>query len=89
MFRLLNSVKLSIPNPVLSCSSCPIFFRVNRMGLRPLDSAVAPLGVTEQLAVIPTGATNAVRSGTEESQEHIDLFILSTLTPGLQPGAKT
>ena len=38
---------------------------------------MAPLGVTRQLAVIPTGATNAVRSGTEESKENIILFILS------------
>jgi len=36
---------------------------------------MAPLGVTGQSAVIPTGATNGVRGGTEESQENIDLFI--------------
>ena len=42
---------------------------------RPLDSAVAPLGVTGQSAVIPTGATNVVRSGMEESLENITLFI--------------
>ncbi len=45
------------------------------MRTRPLDSAGAPLGVTGELAVIPTGATNAVRSGTEESLENITLFI--------------
>ena len=43
--------------------------------MRPLDSAGAPLGVTRQFAVIPTGATNGVRSGTEESQENTILFI--------------
>ncbi len=36
----------------------------------------APLGVTGCTAVIPTGATNAVRSGMEESQENTILFIL-------------
>jgi len=45
------------------------------MEVRFLDSAGAPLGVTGQPAVIPTGATNAVRSGMEESQENIDLSI--------------
>jgi len=48
--------------------------------MRPLDSADAPLGVTQQHAVIPTGATNAVRSGTEESQKIIILFILYILS---------
>ncbi len=43
--------------------------------MRPLDSAGAPLGVTRQFAVIPTGATNSVRSGTEESLENTILFI--------------
>ncbi len=47
------------------------------MERRPLDSAIAPLGVTGQPVVIPTGATNAVRSGTEESQEETILFIQS------------
>ncbi len=42
---------------------------------RPLDSADASLGVTEQLTVLPTGATNEVRSGMEESLENIDLSI--------------
>ena len=46
------------------------------MEMRPLDSAIAPLGVTGQPAVIPTGSTNAVRSGTEESQEDNIPFIL-------------
>ncbi len=41
------------------------------------NSAGASLGVTWCAVVIPTGATNAVRSGTEESLEYIDLFILS------------
>ena len=36
---------------------------------------MAPLGVTEQLTVIPTGATNGVRSEMEESLENITLFI--------------
>ena len=45
------------------------------MEVRFLDSAGAPLGVTGQPAVIPTGATNEVRSGTEESLEHITLSI--------------
>ncbi len=45
------------------------------MGMRSLDSAGAPLGVTGQSAVIPTGATNAVRSGTEESLENVTLSI--------------
>ncbi len=39
------------------------------MGLRPLDSAVAALGVTERVVVIPTEATNAVRSGMEDSPD--------------------
>ena len=43
--------------------------------MRPLDSAIAPLGVTRQLTVIPTGATNGVRSGMEESLENTILFI--------------
>ena len=47
------------------------------MERRPLDSAIASLGVIRHPAVIPTEATNAVRSGTEESQENIILFILS------------
>ena len=45
------------------------FFRTNLMGKRPIDSAGAPLGVTWPHAVIPTGATNGVRSGMEESHE--------------------
>ncbi len=45
------------------------------MEVRFLDSAGAPLGVTGQPAVIPTGATNAVRSGIEESLENINLLI--------------
>ncbi len=44
--------------------------------MRPLDSADASLGVTGPTAVIPTGATNAVRSGTEESQENIMLLVV-------------
>ncbi len=43
--------------------------------MRPLDSAGAPLGVTGLSAVIPTEVMNAVRSGMEESQENIILFI--------------
>ncbi len=45
------------------------------MGMRPLDSADAPLGVTRCAVVIPTGATNEVRSGTEESLENVTLSI--------------
>ena len=44
--------------------------------MRPLDSAGAPLGVTQKPAVIPTEATNAVRSGMEESQENIMLLVV-------------
>ncbi len=43
--------------------------------MRPLDSAFALLGVTRQFAVIPTGATNGVRSGMEESLKSTILFI--------------
>jgi len=43
--------------------------------MRPLDSAIAPLGVTEYVVVIPTGATNGVRSGMEESLENTIQFI--------------
>ena len=44
------------------------------MEMRPLDSAIAPLGVTRHPAVIPTGATNVVRSGMEESLENKTLI---------------
>ena len=43
--------------------------------MRPLDSANAPLGVTGPIVVIPTGATNGVRSGMEESLEKIIMSI--------------
>ena len=43
--------------------------------MRPLDSAFALLGVTRQFAVIPTEATNGVRSGMEESLENTIQFI--------------
>ncbi len=42
---------------------------------RNLPFTGAPLGVTQQLAVIPTGATNGVRSGMEESNQNIIQFI--------------
>ncbi len=44
------------------------FFQDKSDGVRPLDSAVAPLGVTQKPAVIPTEATNSVSSGTDESR---------------------
>ena len=44
--------------------------------MRPLDSAIAPLGVTEYVVVIPTGATNGVRIGMEESNQNTIPFIL-------------
>ena len=42
--------------------------------MRPLDSADASLGVTGQPVVIPTGATNGVRSGMEESRKNGPIF---------------
>ena len=57
---------------------------------RPLDSADASLGVTGPTAVIQTGATNAVRSGTEESQENKTLikFFLDRMKRILQDKIK-
>ncbi len=74
-FDWMNGIFMIIKNP--SKKSCPIlsilsnFYNTSRMGMRPLDSAGAPLGVTRPPAVIPTGVTNGVRSGMEESHEEI------------------
>ena len=43
--------------------------------MRPLDSAVAPLGVTQMPAAIPTGATNGGRRGMEEFNQNTIVFI--------------